>query len=96
MASIAQIAKARAVAIGIERGIGIAPDLDIRDDHVRLYYSEGKKEEASRLWGIFLNSADTGDVRIDFSPELVPGLIKKYWLYSLMASALVYAVSKKS
>jgi len=94
MASISQIAKARAVALGIGKSVGIEPDLDIREDHVRLYYSEGKKQEASRLWALFLNSTDKGDVRIDFGGELAPGLIQKFWMYALAGGAVVYAVSK--
>lgn len=94
MASITQIAKARAVAIGIGKSVGIDPDLDIREDHVRLYYSDGKKAEASRLWSVFLNSVDTGDVRIDFGAEIAPGIVQKYWMYALAGSALVYVISK--
>lgn len=94
MASIQQIAKARAVAMGIGRSIGVEPDLDIREGYVRVYYSEGKKQAASEAWTTFLNTPDTADVRIDINSELMPGLIQKYWLTALIGSALVYVVSK--
>lgn len=94
MARVQQIAKARAIAAGIGRSIGVEPDLDIRDDYVRLYYSENKKQAASEAWTQFLNSVDKGDVRVDFTPELIPGLIQKYWLTALLGSALVYVVSR--
>lgn len=94
MASIQTIAKARAIAAGIGKATGIEPDLDIRDDHVRLYYSENKKESAAKEWAAFINSTDTGDVRVDFQAELMPGIFQKYWMYALAGTVLVYAISK--
>lgn len=94
MASINNVARAKAVSLAIGKIVGIEPDLDIQEKKVRLYYGPQKSEAAAAAWANFINSSDESDIQVDIAGQVLPGITQKYWMYGLGALGAIYALSK--
>lgn len=79
MASIKVIAEAKIQAMGIKTLFGVAPELDIQDDYVRLYYPPDKIQLAQDKFKVIMASPP-GPIRYDFNGVAVPWGIKNFGL----------------
>lgn len=94
-ADIETIAKATATAAAMERILGVKPELDIRDDHVRLFYYPSDLEKAQNSFRVMIDRKEPGPVRIDYLPIVLPVLVKKYFPHITLGALLLFLLSSK-
>lgn len=76
MASITAIAKAKLYQAGLKRLIGVEPDLDIKKDHVRVFYAADRLKTAQEAYRKLIESPP-GEIRVDLKPVIQPYYVKK-------------------
>ena len=95
MATVQTIAKAKATGLIHKNLLGIEPEYDYQDDHVKLHYTGSNLNQVrEKINQIATTSKKPGDVRIDFIPMIAPVGIKKALPYALGAVALGYILGK--
>lgn len=88
MADIRDIAKAKLTAMALGKWLGVDPELDIQQDHVRIYWPVEKLAIAQDGFSSAMQQKDK-NIRVDLVPVLMPVLTKKYGIYA--AGALLSA-----
>ena len=80
-------------ALALGRWLGVAPELDIQPDHVRLFWYP---EQLKIVQGNFYNSMQEKDkkLRVDIMPALMPALIKKYGRYGFGALVSAFLLGR--
>lgn len=96
MADLVLIGKAKTASLAMERITGVAPDMDIQSDYIRLYYPKNKIAAVQRYFERALNSKDKSDLRIEYLPAITPALIKKFWLYPALIAGLSFMIGRMS
>lgn len=93
MADLPTIAKAKMTSLALGRWLGIAPELDIQQDHVRLFWYS---DQLKTVQDNFYNSMQEKDkkLRVDIMPVLMPALIKKYGLYGFGALVSAFLLGR--
>jgi len=81
-ADIITIGKAKALQRAFKRIFGVAPEMDIQDTFVRLYYPADKLKIAQRRFSDLV-SKEPSDVRVNFLPITTPFLVKRYAPYAI-------------
>lgn len=95
MATVQSIAKAKTTGLILKNLLGIEPEYQYYDDHVRLSYpKEALPQIHEKINTIAVNSSKPSDVRIDFIPMVAPIGIKKALPYAIGAVALGYVLGK--
>lgn len=95
MATVQSIAKAKTTGLILKNLLGVEPEYQYYDDHVRLWYpKEALPTVHERINNIAVNSSKPSDVRIDFVPMIAPIGIKKVLPYALGAVAIGYVLGK--
>jgi hypothetical protein len=93
MADIRTIAKAKVTALALGKWLGIDPELDIQQDHVRLFWYP---KDLKTVQNSFYNSMQEKDkkLRVDIMPVLMPALIKKYGIYGFGALVSAFLLGR--
>lgn len=95
MATVQTIAKAKATGLILKNLLGIEPEYDYQENHVRLFYSGNNLNKVhEKINQIATTSKKPSDVRIDFVPLIAPIGIKKALPYALGAVAIGYLLGK--
>jgi len=95
MATIQNIAKAKTTGLILKNLLGVEPEYQYYNDHVRLWYpKESLPAVHEKINTIAVNSEKPSDVRIDLVPMFAPIGIKKVLPYALGAVAVGYVLGK--
>lgn len=95
MASIQSIAKAKALALALQKITGVEPSLSYETDHVLIYYQPDRlKQVQTYVEKIAASGKKPGDVRVNWMPVVTPFAVKKAVPYVLGILAVGYVLGK--
>lgn len=76
MADIATITQAKLTQRAFKSVLGVEPSLDIREDHVRVYYPPDRLKHAQEAFKVMMEKPP-GKLRTDIGPVITPYFVKK-------------------
>lgn len=88
MADVLLIAKAKAYQKSIGKVFGIDPELDIKENEIRVYYPPDKLRKVQQKFNESLKKES--DIKVDWLPIITPHLLTNYLPYLLVAVFLSY------
>lgn len=93
MADIATITQAKLTQEAFARVLGVKPSLDIREDHVRVYYPPDRLKQAQNAFKLMMEKPP-GKLRTDIGPVITPYFVKKGLPFLMGISAGAYFLGK--
>ena len=94
MANIISSARALAIRKGIRKLTGAEPEMDLQEDHVRIYFAPDELRVAQAWFKKNMNK-DPGPIRMEVGPVVTPYFLKRYLPYALGALAFAWYLGKQ-
>lgn len=95
-ADIETIAKAKTYQLAMKRFFNVEPSLDIREDHVRLFYKKEDLHTAQKSYANMIAQGGESDIKIDYLPVILNPTVKRYKLpIMIIAASLIFLIAKK-
>lgn len=94
MADIKTIATAKITQRAFKAILGIEPSLDVREDHVRIYYPPDRLRAAQEAFKIMMEKPP-GKIRTDIAPIITPYFLKKGIPFLLGIGATGYLLGRQ-
>lgn len=96
MAELKEVLKARAIAEGLGKLIGIKPTLDIRREYIRIFYPADQLRTVQKKFSDVIERPP-GKIRVELAPVMTPYFLKKFTpaLAGLLAGGFILGKSFK-
>ncbi len=95
MADIISAARALAIRKGVRKLTGAEPEVELKDDHVRIYFAPDELRIAQEWFKTNMNK-EPGEVRMEVGPVVTPYFLKKLVPYAIGALAISFLLGRNA
>jgi hypothetical protein len=94
MADLITIAEAKIYSLSLQKITGIQPDMEIKTNGIRIYYTPDKLIKVQKILEMKMN--EKSKITIDFLPMFLPILIKKSIVPLMAILGTGFLIGKKT